>query len=97
MDAIRAHLKTPEMLERRQLMQTHLDARVESAVIQVGRPLTAHEVHDNQLENNRLFDLTEELDPLLRSRREEVEEDQEDQEDQEGQADEDARDDRNDD
>lgn len=73
MDPIRAQLATPELQRRRQIEQAKLEQKVESATIRVGRPLSALEVHENQAENNRLHDLTEELDPVLMERRSEVE------------------------
>lgn len=73
MDPIKAHMNSPEVQSRIQAQQVQLDKKVENAAIRVGRPLSALEVHENQLENNRLYDLTEELDPVLRQRKEEVE------------------------
>lgn len=73
MDPIRAQLATPELQRRKQIEQAKLEQKVESATIRVGRPLTPLEVHENQAENNRLHDLTEELDPVLVERRSEVE------------------------
>ena len=72
MDPIKAHLNSPDVLSRIQTQQVQLDKKVENAVLRSGRPLSALEVHQNQLENNRLYDLTEELDPILCQRQEDV-------------------------
>ena len=78
MDPIKAHMNSPEVRSRIQAQQVQLDKKVEEASLRLGRPLSSVEVHENQLENNRLFDLTEALDPVLRQRKEDLEDEEKD-------------------